>query len=65
MTADYRASRFTGGFWKAKEDLDRDVTINAVYQQFKESGRIGAFDFNWEEGMPNKPHIYWDSDVVK
>ena len=65
MTVDYRASHFTGGFWKAKEDLDRDVTINAVYQQFKESGRIGAFDFNWKEGMPNKPHIYWDSDVVK
>ncbi len=65
MTTDYRAVRLTGGFWKAKEDLNRDVTIPAVYNRFDETGRMDAFRFDWKEGMPNQPHIFWDSDVAK
>ena len=65
MNTDYRAVTLTGGFWKQKEDLNRDVSLSAVYDRFSETGRIGAFQFNWKEGMPNKPHIYWDSDVFK
>ena len=65
MNTDYRAVTLTGGFWKQKEDLNRDVSLPAVYEQFSETGRIGAFRFDWKEGMPNKPHIYWDSDVFK
>ena len=53
------------GFWHEKEELNRKVTINAVYDRFYETGRIEAFKFNWHEGMANKPHIYWDSDVAK
>lgn len=60
MTSDYRKVSIKGGFWKSKEDLNRDVTNKAVYDRFYESGRIGAFDFN----DPNC-HIYWDSDVAK
>lgn len=62
---DYRAVELTGGFWKAKEDLNRDVTMQAVYDRFDESGRIGAFKCDWKEGEPKKPHFFWDSDVVK
>jgi len=62
---DYRAITLTGGFWKAKEDLNRDVTIPAVYERFSESGRIDAFKCDWKEGMDKKPHFFWDSDVVK
>ena len=65
MNADYRAVTLTGGFWKQKEDLNRDVSLPAVYDRFSETGRIGAFRFDWKEGMPDKPHIYWDSDVFK
>ena len=65
MKTDYRAVTLTGGFWKQKEDLNRDVTIPAVYNRFDETGRIEAFRCNWKEGMPNMPHIFWDSDVVK
>ncbi len=65
MNADYRAVTLTGGFWKQKEDLNRDITLPAVYDRFSETGRIGAFRFDWKEGMPDKPHIYWDSDVFK
>ena len=43
----------------------RDATIPSVIEKTKETGRIDAFRLNWKEGMPNKPHIYWDSDVAK
>ena len=59
------AARFTGGYWKDWEDTIRDVTIDAVYDRFEESGRIRAFQCGWKEGDPQKPHIYWDSDVAK
>ena len=62
---DYRNVTLTGGFWKKKEDLNRDVTIDAVYDRFTESGRIDAFKCDWKEGMPDMPHIFWDSDVAK
>ena len=62
---DYRNVTLTGGFWKKKEDLNRDVTIDAVYDRFTESGRIDAFKCDWKEGMDKKPHFFWDSDVVK
>lgn len=62
---DYRNVTLTGGFWKNKEDLNRDVTIDAVYDRFTESGRIDAFKCDWKEGDPQKPHFFWDSDVVK
>lgn len=65
MKTDYRAVTLTGGFWKQKEDLNRDVTIPAVYKRFDETGRIRAFRCDWKEGMPDMPHIFWDSDVYK
>ena len=65
MIIDHRNVRITGGFWKKKMDLNRRVTMNAVYDRFHESGRIDAFRCDWKEGMPNRPHIFWDSDVAK
>ena len=65
MITNHSNVRLTGGFWKQKEDLNRDVTINSVYEQFCETGRINAFKCDWVEGMPQKPHIFWDSDVAK
>ena len=55
----------TGGFWHEKQQLIRNVTIWNVYKRFEETGRFEAFKMNWKEGMPNKPHIFWDSDVAK
>ena len=65
MKADYRKVLLTGGFWNQKEDLNRGVTLPAVYDRFEETGRIKAFNCQWKEGMPYKPHCYWDSDVYK
>ena len=42
-----------------------DGTIPASIAKTRETGRIDAFRLDWKEGMPNKPHIFWDSDVAK
>ena len=53
------------GFLYEKHMLNRKVTMQAVWDRFSETGRIDAFRFDWEEGKPNRPHIFWDSDVAK
>lgn len=53
------------GFWAEKQNLVRNVSIKSVYERFSDTGRFAALDFNWKEGMPNRPHIFWDSDVAK
>lgn len=55
----------TDNFWKEKQDLFRRVTLEAVYDRFEETGRFEALKFNWKKGMPNQPHIFWESDVTK
>lgn len=57
----------TGGFWKRKQELNRSVTANAVYDRFYETGRIDSLKCFWKEGDPEnqKPHFFWDSDVAK
>ena len=54
-----------GGFWGARQKLNREVTINSVYDRFSDTGRFDAFKCNWQNGDPNKPHFFWDSDVAK
>lgn len=53
------------GFWKKRFEINTEKTIPMVYSRFKDTGRFEAFKCNWKEGMPNKPHIFWDSDVAK
>ena len=57
---DYRKVDVTGGYLAAKQELNRKITINAVYDRFADTGRIGAFDFQTDE-----VHYFWDSDVAK
>lgn len=56
----------TGGFWAKKQRLNHEVTIKAVEDRFRDTGRFEAFKFNWtpDSGLP-QPHFFWDSDVVK
>lgn len=65
MSINFKNVNITGGFWKDIQDLNKNVTINAVYDRFKETGRFDALSCTWKEGMENKPHIFWDSDVAK
>ncbi len=53
------------GFWHDRQMLNNNVTIKAVYDRFKETGRFEALKQNYKEGDPNRPHIFYDSDVAK
>ena len=55
----------TGGFWAQKQSLIKNAAMMTVYNRFDDTGRIGAFECDWKEEMPKKPHIFWDSDVAK
>ncbi len=57
----YSKSKITGGFWEQKQRLVREVSVNAVYNRFKETGRFDAFSFD----KSVKAHFFWDSDVAK
>ncbi len=53
------------GFWRFYDVINRKSVVKNVYNRFKETGRFDALRCDWREGAPNKPHIFWDSDVVK
>ncbi|NJP41125.1 glycoside hydrolase family 127 protein [Oscillospiraceae bacterium HV4-5-C5C] len=57
--------QLTHGFWQKRQTLNRQVSVPNVYQRFAESGRFEAFRFNWKQGQPNQPHIFWESDAAK
>ena len=54
-----------GPFWSPRVQTNREVTIPAVYEEYKRTGRIGAFRLRWKPGRPRQPHVFWDSDVAK
>lgn len=62
---DFRNVKLSRGFWKDKQELNRLVSMDSVWRRFSDTGRIGAFKCDWEPGMDNEPHFYWDSDVAK
>lgn len=57
--------KLEGGFWGARQELNRAVTLPIEYEQLKGTGRIDAFKLGWRPGQPNPPHQFWDSDVAK
>lgn len=65
MLKEIQSTKLNGGFLQDKFLLNFKTTTNAVYNVFKESGRIDAFKCDWKEGMDKKPHFFWDSDVYK
>jgi DUF1680 family protein len=70
MSEMYKAVPFTAinledSFWVPRMETNRLRTIPIEYSQCKDTGRIDAFKLQWKPGMPNEPHIFWDSDVAK
>lgn len=55
----------TSGFWKTKQDMVKNSTVDAVYNRFCDTHRFDALECTWKEGNNNMPHIFWDSDVAK
>ncbi|MCZ7648369.1 MAG: glycoside hydrolase family 127 protein [Planctomycetota bacterium] len=53
------------GFWSERLRTNRDVTLPYEHGCCKKTGRLDAWKQDWKPGRPNKPHIFWDSDVAK
>lgn len=64
-TVPFSAVSLNSGFWRYRQQLNRESTVPAVRARFEDTGRFDAFRLAWREGMENKPHIFWDSDVAK
>ncbi len=65
-TIGFENVELTGGFLAEKQRLNREVTLQAVYDRFCETGRFGALDCGYREGGSQpRPHHFWDSDVAK
>ncbi|MBE6897179.1 MAG: glycoside hydrolase family 127 protein, partial [Ruminococcaceae bacterium] len=60
-------TRIEGCFWGDKQRVSREVTVNAVYDRFKETKRFEAMkcDKEQQEREGWRPHIFWDSDAAK
>ncbi len=56
---------FEDAFWAPRQEINRTVTLPIEYGHLKETGRIDALRLDWKPGMPNPPHIFWESDVAK
>lgn len=63
--APIRSIRLEDPFFSERIRTNNDVTLPANIRKCRETGRIDAFRLNWKEGMPNRPHIFWDSDFAK
>lgn len=63
----HSAVELTNGYFAEKYDLNKRITIDAVYDRFAETGRIEAFKFGWTPNSESlaRPHFFWDSDVAK
>jgi len=61
----FQHTQITHGFWQQRQTQNREKIIPTVLQRFTETGRFEAMKCNWTEGMANRPHFFWDSDVAK
>ncbi len=59
------AVRLKDQFFSPRQEQALKVTIPSALEKCRETGRIEAFKLSWQPGMPNRPHIFWDSDVAK
>ncbi|MHA1731977.1 MAG: glycoside hydrolase family 127 protein [Promethearchaeota archaeon] len=57
--------QFTRGFWRDVQELVVREALPHTLAKLEETGRVDAFRLRWKPGAPNKPHVFWDSDVAK
>ena len=48
-----------------RQETGRTATIPECIRKCRDTGRLRAFELKWRPGDPDKPHVYWDSDVAK
>ena len=62
----YVSVRFDDPFWAPRQETNRAVSILHMYQMLVDTGRIAAFDLNFEREVPSPiVEIFGDSDPAK
>jgi hypothetical protein len=62
----FTAVKLDDPFWAPRQEVNRAVTIPHIYQMCVDTGRIGAFDLNFERAVPSHiTLIFGDSDPAK
>src|SRR5215212_2190933 len=57
---------FEDEFWAPRQETNRKVTIPHIYRQLEATGRISAFDLNFQRPVPSPiVLIFGDSDPAK
>ena len=57
---------FDDAFWAPRIETNRKVTLPHIYRMLEETGRIGAFDLDFEREVPSRiTLIFGDSDPAK
>ncbi len=57
--------RIGGGFWRAKQEINREATLPIEYEQLESTHRLDILKGKWNEQAGYTPHIFWDSDIAK
>jgi uncharacterized protein len=58
--------RFDDAFWAPRMETNRKITLPHIYKMLEETGRIAAFDLNFEREVPSQiVLIFGDSDPAK
>lgn len=62
--------KIDGGFWGDRQQVNRNRTIPAIYDQLERTGRLAAWDLQYDkEKDPRKErhviYMFWDSDTGK
>src|SRR4030042_6219323 len=58
--------KFDDAFWAPRMEVNRMVTIPHIYRKLEETGRISAFDLNFQRPVPSPiVLIFGDSDTAK
>ncbi len=60
-----RDVKFDDGFWAPRIEANRQNTFAAQEKQLRETARLKTLRLGWKTGDPDKPHIFWDSDIYK
>ena len=62
----FTAVHFNDSFWAPRIEINRVVTIPHIFRKLEETGRISAFDLNFERPIPAPVVlIFGDSDLAK
>ena len=60
-----KAVSLTDRVFAPRQQCGRESTIPECIDKCRSTGRLRAFELKWRPGDPDKPHVYWDSDVAK